>query len=357
MARTNPAYGARQGSSTRSGGGSPDKAKRSVFRHLDQDAKDIYGDERPEFADAWSLYHQWAETNKGCRGCAERERASCCSEPDDEEGSFRRSPQPRSTRIPATGFTASTSSSRREGRAGRVHHVAPGSDPEPGFVQQNGGTITKKQQEAFLAARQNWLNDFSARVGQDAYAGLSMAALNGGPVAERITALRNSSPAARAAYNAMHNIQVLSKMPANEQKARPTGTDKDPKFTPQELEAASAAGVKPPSNDVHKTMFDSVSGAASGAAKAIGTSSFDQHLQKMRSLRSGASSTKSDAYVIENFVKGDPRATEATHARRNKPDRSLYRPQAAVRNPHMAQLSQRRRTPVEQPRNRRQRTT
>ena len=132
-------------------------------------------------------------------------------------------------------------------------------DPEPGFVQQNGGTITKEQQDAFLAARQNWLNDFSARVGQDAYAGLSMAALNGGPVAERITALRNSSPAARAAYNAMHNIQVLSKMPANEQKARPTGTDKDPKFTPQELEAASAAGVKPPSNDVYKTMFDSVS--------------------------------------------------------------------------------------------------
>ena len=71
-------------------------------------------------------------------------------------------------------------------------------DPEPGFVQQNGGTITKEQQEAFLAARQNWLNDFSARVGQDAYAGLSMAALNGGPVAERITALRNSSPAARS---------------------------------------------------------------------------------------------------------------------------------------------------------------
>ena len=39
--------------------------------------------------------------------------------------------------------------------------------------------------------------------------------------------------------NAMHNHPVLSKMPANEQKARPTGTDKDPKFTPQELEAAS----------------------------------------------------------------------------------------------------------------------
>ena len=80
-------------------------------------------------------------------------------------------------------------------------------------------------------------------------------------------------------------------------------------------------------------MFDSVSGAASGAAKAIGTSSFDQHLQKMRSLRERGVFDKSDAYVIENFVKGDPERLEATHARRNKPDRSLYRPQAAVRNP------------------------
>ena len=307
MARTNAAYGARQGSSTRSGGGSPDKPKDPYSGISLKDAKDIYGDERPEFADAWPLYHQWAETNKGVEG-AQNESAHLAVLNQIMK-------KVAAGEKPATEIDQNTGDwihgfhqfpTAENGAQGAFITLRRDQDPEPGFVQQNGGTITKEQQEAFLAARQNWLNDFSARVGQDAYAGLSMAALNGGPVAERITALRNSSPAARAAYNAMHNIQVLSKMPANEQKARPTGTDKDPKFTPQELEAASAAGVKPPSNDVYKTMFDSVSGAASGAVKAIGTSSFDQHLQKMRSLRERGVFDKSDAYVIENFVKGDP---------------------------------------------------
>ena len=204
----------------------PDKPKDPYSGISLKDAKDIYGDERRSSPTHGALPP--VGRNKQSVEGAQNESAHLAVLNQIMKKVAGESPQPRSTRIPATGFTASTSSRPpRRARRARSSRCAGIKTRSLGLSQQNGGTITKKQQDSVPCGPPELAERLSARVGQDAYAGLSMAALNGGPVAERITALRNSSPAARAAYNAIHNIQVLSKMPANEQKARPTGTDKD----------------------------------------------------------------------------------------------------------------------------------
>ena len=237
MARTNAAYGARQGSITRSGGGSPDKPK-DPYSGISIKTPRTFTATNARSSPTHGRSTTSGQKQTRCRGCAERERASCRSEPDDEEGRFRREARnrdrPEYRRLDLRLHQFPTA---EKGAQGAFITLRRDQDPEPGFVQQNGGTITKEQQEAFLCGPP----ELAERLFRARRAGRLCWPLNGcaqrraGCGANHRT--QELTPAARAAYNAMHNIQVLSKMPANEQKARPTGTDKDPKFTPQELEA------------------------------------------------------------------------------------------------------------------------